>query len=266
MSEKLNKSLSNYCNEMKTSKHKAIVIYITAGIENWKEAIAVCIDNGADIIEIGLPFSDPTMDGPIIAQASYRSIENGSHTLELLAELSELKFKRPLVVMTYMNILYSHGLDLAIQSCNDANISGLIIPDLTYEESFLLDETLNDTDISHIQLISSTTNDVRKEEILDKSEGFLYTIALKGITGQEVSFDEEIIEFFKDIELNTIQPSYCGIGIRTAEQAKEISQYCDGIIVGSSIVAKLMNKPNDLDDIGKFVSDLRQAIDSSSLA
>lgn len=257
----MTKSLSTYCNKLKNDNKKALVTYITAGIKNWKEAIAVCIENGADIVEVGLPFSDPTMDGPIIAKASYKSIEDGSHTLELLSELSNQNFEKPLVVMTYFNVLYSHGLDLSIESCIDANITGLIIPDLSYEESNVLDSAIVNEDLAHVQLVSSTTSNERQKSITQNSEGFLYTIALKGITGQEVNFDSETIEFFKDIKEKSIQPSYCGIGIKTAEQAKVISRYCNGIIVGSSIVEKLMNTPDDLLDLGKFVKSLRDAID-----
>ena len=90
----MDKSLSSYCTSIKSDGKKALVTYITAGIDNWKEAIEVCVENGADVIEVGLPFSDPTMDGPIIAQASYKSIENGSHTLELLSELSNISFDK----------------------------------------------------------------------------------------------------------------------------------------------------------------------------
>ena len=258
----MGKSLSSYCSDLKASNKKALVIYITAGIKNWKEAIAICFENGADIVEVGLPFSDPTMDGPIIAQASYKSIEEGSHTLGLLDELNSTTYDKPIVVMTYFNVLLAHGLEISLEACLKANISGLIIPDLSFEATSVLDEAIGDKDIAHIQLVSSTTSDDRKTDIIKSSEGFLYTIALKGVTGQEVNFDVDTIKFFENVRENSAQPSYCGIGIKTSEQAKEISQYCDGVIVGSSIVKMLMEDPEDLKPVGEFVKSLRLAIDS----
>lgn len=259
----IEKSLSKYCSEIKTSGKKALVTYVTAGIQNWEQALDVCFENGADIVEVGLPFSDPTMDGPIIAQASHRSIANGSRTLDLLTTLSKKKYEKPIVVMTYMNVLYAHKIVNSIEALSNANVRGLIIPDLSFEESHILDNELALSDISHIQLVSSTTSPKRSDLILSRSEGFIYTVALKGLTGQEVKFDDDTISFFKQVQNQGAQPSYCGIGIRTADQARQISQYCDGIIVGSSIVELLMNDPSDVKAIGNFVKSLREAIDQS---
>ena len=259
----IEKSLSSYCSKIKSENRKALVTYVTAGIKNWQEAIVACFENGADIVEVGLPFSDPTMDGPIIAKASYKSIENGSRTLDLLESLEKLSFEKPLVVMTYANVLYSQKLSKAVEALNKANIKGLIVPDLTFEESHVLDNEIASSDIAHIQLVSSTTSARRLELIVKQSEGFVYTVALKGLTGQEVKFDDETISFFNKIRSESLQPSYCGIGIKNAEQAKHISAYCDGVIVGSSIVELLMNEPNNIDAIGKFVKSLRISIDES---
>ena len=259
----IEKSLSSYCSQIKTQNKKALVTYITAGIKNWQEAIAICFENGADIVEVGLPFSDPTMDGPIIAKASYKSIENGSRTLELLESLEKQVFDKPLVVMTYANVLYAQKLSKSIEALKKANIKGLIIPDLTFEESHVLDNEIASSDIAHIQLVSSTTSEKRSDLIVKQSEGFVYTVALKGLTGQEVKFDDDTIAFFNKIKSESTQPSYCGIGIKNAEQAKHISEYCDGVIVGSSIVDLLMNDPDNLDAIAKFVKGLRLAIDES---
>lgn len=259
----IEKSLSKYCTDIKAKNRKALVTYVTAGIENWEQAIDVCFNNGADIVEVGLPFSDPTMDGPIIAKASYKSIENGSRTLDLLSILSEKKYDKPLVVMTYANVLYSQKLNVAVEALANANITGLIIPDLSFEESHVLDNEIASNDIAHIQLVSSTTSKKRSDLIIQQSEGFVYTVALKGLTGQEVKFDDKTIEFFKHVQAQAVQPSYCGIGIKNASQARQIAHYCDGVIVGSSIVELLLDKPSEIDAIGSFVKSLREAIDES---
>ncbi|MFN8014981.1 MAG: tryptophan synthase subunit alpha [Acidimicrobiia bacterium] len=255
------KSLSEFTISRKQEGLKTLVVYLTAGLDSWVDCVHAAQDNGADIIEIGLPFSDPIMDGPVISQASAQSIKNGSKTLDLLEEIKEANFKKPYVIMTYTNVLYAHGLKKIIPLIVDASVSGLILPDLTFEQSSLFAEELADTDISLIQLVASTTNDKRKIDIINTSQGFLYCVAIKGITGQNIDLTETYTEFIEPIHSQSPMPTYCGVGIRTPQDAKNVAKISDGVIVGTSVVEKMLGN-NPVEEVGKLVKQFREALDS----
>lgn len=254
------KSLTRYTTEIKNN-NKALVVYITAGVDGWVEAVHAAHDNGADIVEVGLPFSDPIMDGPVIAQASAIAISNGAKTLDLLQALGKENFEKPIVAMTYTNVLYAHGVKDIIEPLNTANITGLILPDLTFERRELFADVLVDTDISLISLVASTTSNERRQEIAKASEGFLYCIAIKGITGQNVDLESMYTDFISQIRSVSPVATYCGVGIRTPEDAKILSEYCDGVIIGTSIVEKMLQENNSAESVGNFVKEIRNAID-----
>lgn len=252
------KSLTQYTTNRKNLGKKTLVIYITAGLFGWIDSIKVCIDNGADVIEVGLPFSDPIMDGPVIAKASAQALKNGAKTLELLSELSSVSFEVPIAVMTYANVLYSHGIENITKNLVEAKVSGLIVPDITFEQSALFKDVLKMTDIAFIPLISSTTSESRSKDIAKNAQGFLYCVAIKGVTGQDQAID---IDFLSELDEITDLPKYCGVGIRNKNDAQQVINSCDGIIVGTAIVEKILEQENSSREIGKLVAELRSTID-----
>ena len=255
------KSLTQYTSRLKETNRKSLVTYLTAGLEGWIDAIHCAIENGADLVEVGLPFSDPVMDGPVIAHASAVALSKGAKTLDLLKSLEREKFAKPISIMTYANVLYSHGFENILDPISKAGISGLILPDLTFESSLQFIEILKQTDISLIQLVASTTNPERRNKIIQQSEGFLYCIAIKGITGQNVDLSESYTNFIAPIREKSILPVYCGVGIRSVEDAKTLSKLSDGVIVGTTLVEILMNSDKPIESLGKFVRQLRTSID-----
>lgn len=246
---------------LKNQNKKALVTYITAGLESWVDALHSSCDSGADLLEVGLPFSDPIMDGPIIAKASYMSLENGSKTLDLIDQVAKANFYKPVAIMTYANVLYAHGVKEIVARIEDAGIKGLIIPDLTYEQSAMFTDELSNKDIALIPLVASTTEEERRKKIIDSAEGFLYCVAIKGITGQDVDIASSYTNFIEEISSQSTVPTYCGVGIRTESDAKEISALCDGVIVGTSIVEKMIDGSDPVNEVASLVSKFRKALD-----
>lgn len=256
------KSLTQFTSDRKASNKKTLVTYITAGLPGWLDAVHACYENGADIVEIGLPFSDPIMDGPVIAHASALALKEGAHTLDLLETISQETFAGPCAVMTYTNVLYVHGVKEIVTALSDANITGLILPDLTFEQSNLFSDALIDSDISLIQLVSSTTNARRRADIMKSCEGFLYCVAIKGITGQNIDLASIFTNFIGDIQRESPVPTYCGVGVRTPSDAAALSSLSDGVIVGTSLVEKMIDQPHGAKDVAALVRDIRDAIDA----
>lgn len=251
------KSLSTYTAQRKADGSKTLVTYVTAGLGDWTSCIQACIDNGADIIEVGLPFSDPIMDGPVIARASAHALASGADTKKLLAELGQAKFDVPVAVMTYANVLFSHGIENIMGDLSASQVTGLIIPDVTFEQRELFTSVLDSTDIAFIPLISSTTSEHRRKNIIGSAEGFLYCVAIKGITGQGQQIETD---FISTVQKQSNLPVFTGVGVRTPDDAFCVAPYCDGVIVGTSIVERMFDR-NPAESIGQLVSDFRQAID-----
>lgn len=255
------KSLTTFTSQRKEEGKKTLVTYMTAGLPGWIDAVHTAQDNGADIVEIGLPFSDPIMDGPVIAHASALALNSGAKTPQLLDDIANAKFAEPVAIMTYTNILFSHGVKEIISPLQNANIVGLILPDLTFEQSHLFSDVLIDTDISLIQLVSSTTDIERRKQILQATQGFLYCVAIKGITGQNVDLTATYTDFVAPIRQQCKVPTFCGVGVRTPEDAYNLGQLSDGVIVGTSLVEKMIDRPKGFKEVGKMVKIIREALD-----
>jgi tryptophan synthase alpha chain len=251
------KSLTRYTKDLQAKNKKALVTYVTAGMPKWIECIHACIDSGADIVEVGLPFSDPIMDGPVISRASAYALSHGAQTLKLLDELEQQEFAAPLAVMTYANVLYSHSIDKIIPQIEQCGVSGLIVPDVTFEQRDLIASCTDSTDVALIPLVSSTTLDSRRADIIESAEGFLYCVAIKGITGESHVIDRD---FISEVADQSALPAYCGVGVRSAADAQSIVDVCEGVIVGTSVVEKMF-EDKSVELIGEFVSILRNAID-----
>lgn len=259
---------------------KALVTYTVAGDPNLdfsERIISEIISSGADIIEIGVPFSDPMSEGPVIQMAHERSLMNRTSLPDILSLSKKLKQKfksTPIVLMGYFNT-FINSLD-STRSIHDINddicnelkkngVDGLIIVDLPYEESEAIFKKLSNYEIDLIRLISPTTNDYRINEITSNSSGFLYYVSLKGITGAEIDSYDELKKRVKEIKESSSIPVVIGFGIKDRETASKMSSFADGVVVGSAIVDMISNSEKQenklvLNKISKFVGDIKSSI------
>ena len=259
---------------------KALVTYTVAGDPNLdfsERIISEIISSGADVIEIGVPFSDPMSEGPVIQMAHERSLINKTSLPDILSLSKKLKQKfksTPIVLMGYFNT-FINSLD-STRSIHDINddicnelkkngVDGLIIVDLPYEESEAIFKKLSNYEIDLIRLISPTTNDYRINEIISNSSGFLYYVSLKGITGAEIDSYDELKKRVKKIKESSSIPVVIGFGIKDRETASKMSSFADGVVVGSAIVDMISNSEKQenklvLNKISKFVGDIKSSI------
>ena len=245
--------------------YKALVAYITVGypdIEGTIRAATILADNGCDIIELGIPFSDPLADGATIQRASHHALQQGvtpQVCLEVARQLSQ-KITTPLVFMTYYNPVFNFGLEAFCRSCNEAGISGLIIPDLPPEEGIELETVTKKHNLDLIYLLAPTSTEERIATVAERSRGFIYLVSLAGVTGARQALPAELEGFVQRVKQKTEQPVCVGFGISNPEQARRVAAIADGVIVGSSLI-QLIEEDDSLSSLKSFVSGLREALD-----
>lgn len=236
---------------------KAFVPYIMAGdggLEILNERIQFFEENGATVLELGIPFSDPVADGPTIQEAGIRALEAGTTLKGVLDELIDGKENRkiPIVLMTYMNPIFIYGIKKFAESCKQAGVDGIIIPDLPLEEESIVINDLAIHNIALIRLAALTSSKERIIEIAAKTEGFLYAVTVTGITGTRSSYHNEVGAYLTELKNTSLTPVLAGFGVSTPEQVKELSQYCDGVVVGSKMI-ELLQK-NDYLSIQELIA------------
>ena len=250
-----------------TSNHKALIGYITAGypdIVDTPRIAAVLAENGCDIIELGIPFSDPLADGATIQKASHEALLKGitpEGCLKIAAEIRK-NIATPLAFMTYYNPVLNYGLDTFCQDCTGAGINALIVPDLPPEEGTELGEITEKNDLDLIYLLAPNSTPERISAVADNSRGFIYLVSLTGVTGARDSLPNELEDFVQRVRARAKQPLCIGFGISTPEHARRIGSIADGVIVGSRII-DLIDEDNTLASLKSFISSLRAALDSN---
>lgn len=220
---------------------KAFIAYIMAGdggLENLESQIKTLEESGVDLIEIGIPFSDPAADGPVIQEAGIRALENGVSLLDILNTLAKIKDKIsiPYVLMTYYNPVYKLTLDVFRNKAEEAGVSGIIVPDVPLDEEAELKNGLRGSDIAIIRLATLTTSDERLREITRDAEGFIYAVTVNGVTGGQNNYKEEVYDNLERIKRVSPIPVCAGFGVSNKTQAEQLGAYTDGVIVGSKIV------------------------------
>lgn len=236
-------------NALKEKKEKAFITYITAGLPNLektKEIIRAQETAGTDIIELGIPFSDPIADGPVIQQASYEAIQNGATLRKIFTCLEELRaddVKIPIIFMMYYNTVLHYGVEKFAKKCQETGVDGLIIPDLPYEEQEELQMALSGDDRTIlIQLVSPVSKE-RVPMILEHARGFVYCVSSMGVTGQAADFHKEVLSYLSYVKEQSKIPVMMGFGIRTAADVAPMKDIIDGAIVGSHFI-NLMRESN----------------------
>ncbi|MDK2820238.1 MAG: tryptophan synthase alpha chain [Clostridia bacterium] len=247
----------------KTEGRKALIIYLSAGdpsLEMTARAVQELSEAGVDIIELGVPFSDPIADGPVIQAASNRalsSLTNLKKIIELVKELRS-KVKIPLVLMSYYNPFLQYGIERLAADLDAAEADGVIIPDLPLEENTFLRESLDKKNIATIPLVAPTTPKERLNKITKTASGFVYCVSLTGVTGAREDLPPGIKEYLERVRDITDIPIAVGFGINGPEQARQLSPLCDGIIVGSAVVRTLHEE--GISKTIELVKKLRQSI------
>jgi tryptophan synthase alpha chain len=247
---------------------KALITFVTAGdpdIETTKDLVLALEAAGANLVELGVPFSDPVAEGPVIQAADLRALSKGlriDHIFDAVKELRQ-KTQIPLVFMMYINCIYTYGKQKFFSRCCECGINGVIVPDLPFDEKEEIADDAAGFGIKVISLVAPTSND-RVKMIASEAEGFLYCVSSPGVTGVRSNFNTDFDEYFGIINEYAKVPTALGFGISTPKQAKELQKYADGIIVGSAIVKLIgaAKSPDDaVCDVSNFVGSLRSAMD-----
>ena len=244
---------------------KAFIAFITCGdpdLETTAKVVRAAAENGADLIELGIPFSDPTAEGPVIQGANLRALTGGITTDKIFAFVKELRrdVKVPMVFMTYANVVFSYGAEKFISTCREIEIDGLILPDLPLEEKEEFQPLCRQYDINLISLIAPTSEN-RIAMIAKEAEGFVYIVSSLGVTGTRNEIKTDLASIINVVRENTDVPCAIGFGISTPEQAKKMAEISDGAIVGSAIIKLLEKHGKDAPKyVGGFVKSMKNAI------
>ena len=238
------------------------VPYVTGGLgSGWLDVVRAVVDAGADAVEIGIPFSDPVMDGRTIQEASQRAIDIGATPAKVVAEAAQLDVAVPLVIMTYYNPVLRAGHTRFAASLADAGIDGAIVPDLPLDELDGWGDAADTAGIETVLLAAPTTPDDRLRAICDRSRGFVYGVALLGVTGAREHLAAQAVEMGRRTKAVTDRPVLLGVGISTPEQALVAAGAADGVIVGSALISRLLHGGGP-DQAHEFVASLRAALDA----
>lgn len=256
-----------FMNDIKTAFNngKAFIPFITAGdpdLDTTKKLLIEMSKSGADIIEIGIPFSDPIAEGIVIQEADLRSLAGGTTTDKIFDMVKEARseIKCALAVMTYMNPIFVYGTEKFMSKCSECGISAVIVPDTPFEEKAELSSACDKYGVSLISLIAPTSND-RIKMIAKEAQGFVYCVSSMGVTGVRSEITTDISEMVSLVKSVNDVPCAIGFGISTPEQAEKLSQCADGIIVGSAIVKIIAKHGKDcVAPVCEYVKSMKEAI------
>lgn len=246
--------------------HKVLIAYITVGypgVEATLKVVPLLADSGCDLVELGIPFSDPLADGVTIQRASFHALQKGVTPrlcLEIARELSQ-KVRIPLVFMTYFNPVFNYGMEEFCADCVDSNVSGLIIPDLPPEEGLELEIASQRHGLDLIYLLAPNSTEERIRLVAERSRGFIYLVSVTGVTGTREKLPPNLEVLVARVRRIAKQPLCVGFGISTPEQARQVAKVADGIIVGSRLI-QLMEAGNEsMMLFQNFIRELRNALD-----
>lgn len=244
---------------------KAFIAFITCGdpdLETTASVVREAVKNGADLIELGIPFSDPTAEGSVIQGANLRALNGGVTTDKIFSFVKELRrdVQVPMVFMTYANVVFSYGAERFVSTCRDIGIDGLILPDLPFEEKEEFLPLCHKYGVDLVSLIAPTSES-RIAMIAKEAEGFLYIVSSLGVTGTRSEIKTDLTSIVKVVRENTDVPCAIGFGISTPEQARRMAEISDGAIVGSAIIKLLEKYGKDAPKhIGEYVKSMKDAM------
>ena len=246
-------------------RRAALIAYVCAGDPSLEDTVRIVprlVEAGADVIELGVPFSDPVSDGPAIQAASLRALRSGTTTRGVLSAAKRIRERvraTPLVLMTYLNPVLAYGIDAFAADASAAGVDGVIVPDLPVDEAGPLSATLAAAGVDLVLLAAPTTSPERLARIGRETRGFLYCVSVAGVTGARVGLPPELPKQLADARARSSVPIAVGFGVSTPEHARALAAHADGVIVGSALVNLLQQSGGDLDRAAAFVRGLADA-------
>ena len=261
--------LKQFIEKQKHTKEKALVVFFTAGypsMDATEKLILSATESGADIVEIGIPFSDPVADGPTIQYASEYALKNGATLAKALLVVKKVRVKTqvPIVLMGYMNTFVAGGQEKSFESISAAGVDGVIIADIVPEENISVEKNLKKYNLVQSMLVAPNTPSKRMSAIANKTTGFVYVVSVSGVTGARKGFSADIINYLK-VTKSAIsnKARYVGFGVGSPKAAKELVPFCDGVIVGSALINIIKEKyPKGawLDGVNVLIKNIKKAI------
>jgi tryptophan synthase alpha chain len=246
--------------QQRAQGRKLLIPYLMGGMtEDWAQSLAAVVAAGADAVEVGIPFSDPMMDGPVIQEAALRALQRGVVPDQVLDDIAHADVTVPVAVMTYYNLVFRAGHKRMASSMVAAGVSGAIIPDLSLEELAPWAVEADEAGVATVLLVAPSTPEDRVERICARARGFVYAVARMGVTGERTDIGDEARKVVERIRRHTDVPVCVGVGVSTPEQAAEVCEVADGVIVGSALVRRLLEGGGP-EAAAEFVGSLRQAI------
>jgi tryptophan synthase alpha chain len=254
--------LEKHLRARRDAGRKLLVPYVTGGLgREWQEVVRAVVDAGADAVEVGIPFSDPIMDGRTIQEASQRALDLGATPVGVIDTMATIDVDAPLVVMTYYNLVARLGHERCARHLREAGVDGAIVPDLPYDELDGWGDCADAAGVETVLLAAPTTPDDRLREICERSHGFVYGVSLMGVTGERAQLAEHAAAMGRRCKAVTDKPVLIGVGISTPEQASQAAADADGVIVGSALVRRLLDGGGP-EEAATFVASLRTALDA----
>lgn len=254
--------------KLKEKNEKAFIPFLTAGdptIEDTKKMVLEMEKKGADLIELGIPFSDPIAEGPVIQEANIRALKNNVNldvVFDMVKDL-RLKIQTPFVFLMYYNSIYKYGLERFFQNCKECGVDGVIIPDLPCVEMEEIREYTQKYNVYQICLVAPSSTEERIKEICKYAKGFIYCVSSMGVTGERDRFLTDFNKMFKILNESSQVPKCIGFGISTTQHVKQLATFADGLIVGSAIVKKSASSSNTderVKAVGEYVEQMKTEI------
>ncbi len=263
-------SISNVFEKLRKNNKKALMPYLTAGYPDEKTFIKLLkeiIKNGADMVEIGIPFSDPLADGKTIQSSSQIALQNGTNINRIFQQLGELenRYKVPLIIMSYYNPVLQYGISKFLKKSKTAGGFGLLIPDMIPDEGIAIEDKCRTFGVDLIYLLAPTSSAQRRQLILKRSQGFVYLVSVAGVTGARKSLPGKLNRWITQIKKESRLPVCVGFGISDLTQAKSVVRVADGVIIGSAIIdiiKKSSGSQEVVSNVGRFIGKIRKGMDN----
>ncbi|SET15167.1 tryptophan synthase subunit alpha [[Clostridium] polysaccharolyticum] len=252
-------------NQLKEKGEKAFITYMTAGLpdmEGTKALLKAQEEAGTDIVEIGIPFSDPVADGPVIQDASYRSILKGTNLKKTFQAVKEVReeCQIPIIFMMYYNTILHYGVKEFVEKCEEAGVDGLIVPDLPFEEQKEIKACMTSENAPILIELVSPVSKQRVPMILENARGFVYCVSSMGVTGQEGSFYDTVSDYLKEVKAQSKIPVMMGFGIKEAKDVEFVKDTIDGCIVGTHFIEVLEESGYDLEAAKKYIREFKSGL------